>query len=303
MLAGVAPRSLGSQAGAHKSMLAFILEVLVWISGALAIVAVVLVFVVKILAHRAYKKEIPVLQRDRDALQKQGKHDEADKKTEAIDGTYKRHANRVGWAEVISIVLVGLGVAAQTVDSLVEKAQMADERSKDTAHQQQLAKLVETITEMQRAITALTETVKGSDAKIAALDAKVNALEAKVDTLGKASKGGGSGKRKDDKDGDPGDDKPPGPKDSGGGNAASLPEAEKRAIDDRIKSLSLRVDRLERRPGFEVEVADRASGGEFDLRVKEALQRSLAELTEDELQQALSLRLALYSRGPAGSGA
>ena len=175
---------------------------------------------------------------------------------------------------------------------------MAHESSKDSAQQQQLAKVLETTAGMQRSINALTATVKSSDAKITALEAQVKSLEAKVDALTKASKGGGSGKRKDDQDGDSGDARPPGPRDSGGGNAASLPEAEKRAIDDTLRSLSLRVDKLERRPGFEVETAG-VSAEEFDRRVMETLRRLRSELSESDLQTALSA----YSRGPAGSGA
>lgn len=231
------------------SVLAFITDKLLLISGIMAIGACILIFWAKMRAAGALEKKVQVLGKERDRLTEQQNHEGAKEKSNQITSTRKSYANWVKLAEVASIVLIALGVAAQTVDSIVGKKQMTEQTSKADSQQQELKKLLEaTKTEIQASIGALEKTV---NTKISLLDARVKELETKVDALSKGKGGGGPGKPPKGKDGD--GDQPSGPRPGGGGNAASLSEEEKHSIEQRLNSLSLRIDALETEPSFEVQ--------------------------------------------------
>jgi hypothetical protein len=284
------------------SVLVFLQPAFLWISGISALLAAVVVFGVKARAEKAIKRDIPELQKQRDVLLQQNNVAEATKKAGEITKTRQDWADRVGWAEVVSIGLVALGVAAQTGDSIAERQHMTDKTSKASSHEQQLGTLVEKATSAERSINALLDAVNKANTRVAELTERVTALEARVDDLSKRKNGGtGKGGGKDGGGDSPND--PVKPKDPAGGTGLRPEEkTELEALKKRMTLMSLRIDELERRPSFEVELGGAATAPEeFERRIRAAVQ-SLADMTAGGTEQSLAWKLVLHSREPSGSG-
>jgi uncharacterized coiled-coil protein SlyX len=216
---------------------------LIWIAGIAAVLAALIISLIKKVSEYFKEKKIIGLQRERDEFLRNSRTTDAQKREHEIGKENENHRNRIWWAEVISIVLIALGVAAQTLDSYQERKAMSDKEitqptpSELRAMEQQVANSALLIAEMNRKLGEAVEKIDSISGQVSSLEQRIHKLEKNPGSGGppRPPKGGG------------GPDKDPRNPHSPSG-AAAIPDSDRiEALENQLQVLWASVNELERK--------------------------------------------------------
>lgn len=212
---------------------------LIYWSGAAAIVAALVVLFGRLTLQAIKNAELKKINADTN-----GVGDPARSKA-----TLSAYSRRIVLVETVSIVLVAIGVALQTVDTLKERSVEANKPPGPTP--EQLVQLVTDSKTIAKTLAEMSEKLESVDKRLGGLTTQIGELEKRVEKLEstKPAKGGGSGGGGGG-GGDGGGPAKPGP--TSGKSAAKLiqsPEDVERILEVLLKRVSTIEEEMKVRVG------------------------------------------------------